>query len=156
MDIQTIKAPSGEDMVVLSRRDFQDLIDARDHATAMRDIAAGAMEMLTADEVKAYLAAPTPLAFWRKRRGLTQVALARQVAISQAFLAQIETRDRLGDVHLYARLAHALRVRIEDLVPDMDGGADLSAADLSAADPSAIDPAAPPAQHRQRSKKEKP
>jgi DNA-binding XRE family transcriptional regulator len=86
--------------------------DARDHAVAMREVAAGAMELLSEAELDAYLAAPTPLAFWRRRRGLTQAALGAEVGASQPFLAQIEAGRREGGVHLYARLAEALTARL--------------------------------------------
>lgn len=64
-----------------------------------------------------YLAAPTPLAYWRKRRGLTQAALARSASISQPYLAQIETGVRTGDVTLYRRLAERLGISIEEPAP---------------------------------------
>jgi transcriptional regulator with XRE-family HTH domain len=65
-----------------------------------------------------YLATPSPLAFWRKHRGLNQAALADLIEISQPYLAQIEAGKRVGDVKLYARIAKVLRVRIEDLVSE--------------------------------------
>lgn len=117
MSIQTIVSPSGDELVVLSRQEYQDLLDACDHARAMRDVAAGA-DTLTDAELGEYLAAPTPLAYWRKRRGVTQAQLATLVAISQPYLAQLEAGRRVGDVTLYGRLATALRLRIEDLVPE--------------------------------------
>jgi len=104
--------------VTLTRQEYEDLIDARDHALALRDVATGAMETLSEAELDEYLAAPTPLAFWRRRRGLTQAALAATVGITQPYLAQIETGQRTGDVRLYARLAKALRLRIEDLIAE--------------------------------------
>ncbi len=106
------------DTVTLSRAEYQDLVDARDAAIAMRDVASGAMPTVADADVDAYLAAPTPLAFWRKHRGFTQAALAGQVGITQPYLAQIEHGWRGGDVVLYSKLAVALKVRIEDLVPD--------------------------------------
>lgn len=117
MSIQTIVSPSGDELVVMSRQEYQDLLDARDHAAAMRAVAAGA-DTLTDAELDDYLAAPTPLAYWRKRRGMTQAQLAASLAISQPYLAQLEAGKRTGDVTLYARLAEALQLRIEDLVPD--------------------------------------
>lgn len=104
--------------VTLTHAEYQELVDARDHAVAMRDVATGAMPVLSEADVDAYLAAPTPLAFWRKQRGLTQAALAGQVGITQPYLAQIEHGRRGGDVVLYSKLAAALKVRIEDVVPD--------------------------------------
>ena len=95
---------------------YEDMIDARDHAQAMRDIASGAVETLTDAEVDAYLAAPTPLAFWRGHRGLTQAELAGRVGIAQASLARAEIGRRGLKVETYARLAKVLRTRIEDLL----------------------------------------
>jgi transcriptional regulator with XRE-family HTH domain len=76
----------------------------------------GEGEWLTDAEMGDYLAAASPLAFWRQRRKLTQAVLAEAVGISQAYLAQIETGKRVGDVTLYRRLAQRLGVRIEDLL----------------------------------------
>ena len=75
MSIEFVTTPDGSRKVVMSEADFQDLLDARDHAEAMRGLAAGAPTFAEA-EVDAYLAARTPLAFWRQRAGLTQKALA--------------------------------------------------------------------------------
>ncbi len=118
MTIQTFTTPSGDKMVVLPQAEYQDLIDAYNHAIAMRDIAAGNLETLTTEEALAYVAETSPLRFWRHKRGLSQAALASQVGISQAYLAQIETGVRAGDVPLCAKLAKALRIRMEDLVID--------------------------------------
>jgi DNA-binding XRE family transcriptional regulator len=106
----------GRERVVLDRSDYEDLVDARDAAIAMRDIAAGA-PTIPASELDAYLAAPTPLAFWRQRAGKTQAALAEEVGVSQPFLAQIEGGRRQGTVRVLERLAKAVGVRIEDLLP---------------------------------------
>lgn len=116
MNVQTIETTAGEKLVVLAEQDYRDLIDARDHAMALRAIASGA-DTLSEAETIAYLAAPTPLNFWRKHRNLTQAALAEVAGLSQPYLAQIETGKRVGDVVLYAKLAAALRLTIEDLVP---------------------------------------
>ncbi len=106
------------DTITLTRADYEDLVDARDHALAMRDIASGAVETLTGAEVDAYLAAASPLAFWRRHRGLTQAALAARIGIAQSSLAQAETGRRGLKVDTYARLAKVLEIRIEDLLDD--------------------------------------
>jgi transcriptional regulator with XRE-family HTH domain len=76
------------------------------------------VETLTGAEVDAYLAAPTPLAFWRRHRGLTQAVLAARVGIAQPSLAQAETGRRGLSVESYAKLARVLKTRIEDLLAD--------------------------------------
>ena len=106
------------DTVTLTRAEYQDLVDARDHAVAMREVATGAMTTLTEAEMDAYLAAPTPLRFWRVHRGLTQAVLAAKVGVSQPSLANAETGARGLAVGTLARLARALRVRMEDLVAE--------------------------------------
>lgn len=118
------RTPSGEEIVILPAEDYARLLelaeDARDLAiaeAALENLRSGKAELLTETEVREYLAAPTPLSFWRKRRGLTQAALAKEVAISQAYLAQIERGKRTGDIQLYRRLAGALRLEIEDVAP---------------------------------------
>jgi hypothetical protein len=82
---------NGRERVVMDRNDDEDLIDSRDAAIAMREIAAGA-PTIPDSEMDAYLAAPTPLAFWRERARKTQTALADEIGVSQPFLAQIEGR----------------------------------------------------------------
>jgi DNA-binding XRE family transcriptional regulator len=115
--IEEDHAMSGE-TVTLTREEYQDLVDARDHAVAMRDVASGHMETLDAAEMEACLAATTPLAFWRRKRGMTQTALASRLGIAQPYLAQIETGKRTGDIRLYVALARILNLRIEDLAPE--------------------------------------
>lgn len=105
------------DTITLTRTEYEDLVDARDHAMAMRDVASGA-PTLSDEELDDFFAAKTPLAFWRRRAGLTQARLAEAVGISQAFLAQIENGARTGTVGQYKKLAAALSVRIEDLLSD--------------------------------------
>ncbi len=105
----------GRERVVMDRQAYEDLVDARDAALAMRDIAHGAPTVSDA-EMDAYLAAPTPLAFWRKRAGRTQASLAAEVGVSQPFLSHIEGGARDGGVAVLGRIAAALGLRIEDLL----------------------------------------
>jgi len=106
------------DTITITRAEYEVLVDARDHALAMRDIASGAVETFTGAEVDAYLDAPTPLAFWRRHRGLTQAARAARAGIAQSSLAQAESGRRGLKVGTYARLAKVLGTRIEDLLAD--------------------------------------
>jgi DNA-binding XRE family transcriptional regulator len=116
MTIQTTISPDGERLVTMTAEEYQDLIDGRDAAVAMREIAAGTMPTVAEADLDAYLAAPTPLAFWRKHRGMTQIELSQAAGISQPYLAQLEYGQREGAVSVYARLAKLLNVRIDDLV----------------------------------------
>jgi DNA-binding XRE family transcriptional regulator len=119
MNHTLITTPLGEEMVLLSKADFdaiQDALDAAAHDRTMADIATGKQEWLTTDEVSACIAEATPLAFWRKKRGLAQKVVAARAGISPSYLAGLEAGNRKGDPALFFKLARALQVRMEDLV----------------------------------------
>jgi DNA-binding XRE family transcriptional regulator len=84
---------------------------------AMRAVADGAMQTSAGADVDAYLAAKTPLAFWRRHGKVTQRALAEAIGVSQAYIAQIENGVREGSPVMIRDVARVLRVRMEDLVP---------------------------------------
>jgi DNA-binding XRE family transcriptional regulator len=113
--------PSGEELVLLARADFdamRERIDAAAHTATMTAISRGEQDMLTTEETVAALDAPTPLAFWRVKRGLTQKALSQTVGVSQSYVADLEAGRRKGHATLIKRIAKALRLRMEDLVAD--------------------------------------
>jgi DNA-binding XRE family transcriptional regulator len=117
------KTPAGEDIVILPAAEFERLVDLaedardiRDAEKALAEIEAGTAELLSRADVQAYLDSPSPLAFWRKRRGLTQAALAESVGVSQAYMAQIESAKRTADIRVYQRLAKRLGVTLDDIV----------------------------------------
>ncbi len=126
MTIQTMISPDGVRLVTMTAEEYQDLIDARDAEAAMRAVAAGTLQTLSGDDVDAYLAAPTPLAFWRKHRGFTQADMARAIGVSQPYLAQLENGRRDGSVSIYQRLARQLGLSVDELLPDEadDGSAE--------------------------------
>jgi DNA-binding XRE family transcriptional regulator len=121
MSHPSIKTPGGETLVILPVAEYEALRRAAlagEHAAAIAAIRAGAMETLSADEVSAALQEPSALAFWRKKRGLTQQALAQAAGISQSYVAGMEKGDRKGDPAHWKRFAAALGVRMEDIVAD--------------------------------------
>lgn len=120
---QTIHTPAGEEMVVISRAEYESLIgamedleDALAAEQSLRKIATGEVELITDSEVDGYLEAPTPLAFWRKKRGLTQAALAKQVGVTQAYLSEIESGKKEARVGVLKELATVLKVTMDELV----------------------------------------
>ena len=116
-----VTTPSGEQLVLVSREDFERLEDLFDADLLLRTteaIARAQQEVLSAEEVREALAAATPLAFWRRKRGLTQKKLSAEVGASQSYIADLEAGRRKGDPALIKRLAKALKVRMEDLVVD--------------------------------------
>src|SRR5207237_9359329 len=112
----------GDDIVILSRKEYDRLLvtneDATDAAVAKKAIARNE-ETLSETEMDELLAARTPLAFWRKKRGLTQTDLAKAAKIAQGFLSEIESGLKTGDVAVLQRIAVALEISLLDLVPDL-------------------------------------
>jgi DNA-binding XRE family transcriptional regulator len=105
---------------VVPRSDYEDLVDELAARKVDAALAAGREELLSAQETAALVAAPVPLAFWRKKRGKTQSGLAGGIGVSQNFLSDLERGKAKGDVTLYAKHARCLDVQIEDLVPEED------------------------------------
>lgn len=113
-----LKLSDDGNAVTMGLAEYEDLVDSRDVALALRDIAAGTMPLIDEADMDAFLAAPTALAFWRKHRGMTQAQLAEAAEISQPYIAQMEAGQKVAGVAIYARLARLLGVRIDDLIED--------------------------------------
>jgi DNA-binding XRE family transcriptional regulator len=116
------KTPDGNDIVILSRQEYDDLISAGNENARDARMAAAAIardeETLTSEEVDELLAAKTPMAFWRKKRGLSQATLAKTVGVAQGFISEIESGRKIGDVRTLGAIARALSVTLDDLAPD--------------------------------------
>lgn len=112
-----ITTPGGEKLAILPVEEYEDMCDVLAHASAMSDYRTGRDEGLTLEEVNALLAAPTPLAFWRARRGMTQAALAKAAGTTQPHVADLESGKHGGSLEIMAQIAKALKVKIDDLAP---------------------------------------
>ncbi len=117
MSVKFIVTPGGEKLAILPAEEFEDMRDALIHQTAMADYRAGRSEALTIEEVRKLLEAPTPLAFWRAKRGLTQAALAKAARTTQPHVADLESGKHSGSLEVMSRIAKALRIKIDDLAP---------------------------------------
>ncbi len=53
---------------------------------------------------------------WRRRRGLTQAALAMRAGLSRPFVARVETARQIPSLPTLVKLARALRVKVGRLV----------------------------------------
>jgi hypothetical protein len=114
--------------VILPEADFERLValaedatDARTLQASLNRLASGADEALSESDLDALRRAPTALAFWRARRGVTLTALASLGGISEPVLSAMERGERTADIIVYRALAGALGVDPEDLIPDGAG-----------------------------------
>ena len=112
---QTFATPEGTQMVILPASEYarlkllaeegEDLAEAQ---AALARIAAGegttpgeVLKLILDDEL-------TPLAAWRRHRGLSQAALARKTGLSQVWISRIERGGGHGTTKTLRKLAEAL------------------------------------------------
>ncbi|SFK63579.1 helix-turn-helix domain-containing protein [Methylorubrum salsuginis] len=125
MTVVRTRTPSGEAIVILPEAEFErlrelaeDALDARAVDASEARLQAGTEELLDEAALDALRAAPSPLAFWRERRGMAASALAQDTAIEPELLAAIERGERAADPATTARLAKILGIDAEDLMPE--------------------------------------
>jgi transcriptional regulator with XRE-family HTH domain len=119
------KTPQGDDIVILSRAEYdalalgrpdEDAADAAHANSILADIESGTETLLTGEQANQLLSAKTPLAFWRKHRGMTQEALSKSIGVAQGFVSEIENGTKTGDVQTLANMARVLTISLDDLV----------------------------------------
>lgn len=118
--MQTITTPSGDVLVILPLAEYERLVDAADVAAADKvraDIAAGRDEVVPGAVVDRLLAGENRIRVWREHRGLSARELARRAGISAAYVSELESGRKSGRVEPLQRLATALGVDLDDLVP---------------------------------------
>jgi len=116
---QSFTAPDGTEMVVLPAADF----------ARLRDLAEEAVDLAHAQEIMARIETGegtmpsevlnmildeelSPLAAWRRHRGLSQAQLARKAGLSQVWVSRIETGGGYGSRRTRAKLAAALEAPV--------------------------------------------
>jgi len=121
--VQIIKTPSGEELVVLPRAEFdrlaalaadaeEDAADVAAYDAAKAEFAASGDAVLPAELSALLLKAKSRLAAVRKWRGLSQEDLAAKVGVQQGYISDLETKRRAGLPATIERLAAALDVPV--------------------------------------------
>jgi hypothetical protein len=118
-----------KETVTLRRADYQALLEALEDGAdvallreAEAAVRRGESELLPIEMVERLLAGENPVRVWRTHRGMTGHDLARLAKLAPSYLSEIETGKKPGSFDAMARLARALGVVMEDLVPS--GGLD--------------------------------
>ncbi|WP_293863149.1 helix-turn-helix domain-containing protein [uncultured Alsobacter sp.] len=126
---QIIKTPSGDELVVLPREEYElllaragdqraeDSVGARIIRQALAAERRGDEIFLPAEIWDKIEAGTHPIEAIRRFRGMTQVQLAAKAGITQGFLSEIENRRKTGDVSVLKRIAEALAAPL-DVVAD--------------------------------------
>ncbi len=122
-DPQFIKSPDGEDLVVLTRKDYDALLEAlaeaeeelADIATAahcMEDLAQGKSERLPAEVSRLILDGHRRLRAIRKWRGLSITELVAKSGVSEAVINMMEFDGTAASSADAAKLAKALDIPV--------------------------------------------
>ena len=112
------------DKVVLSRATWEALLDALDDMadrSAIRESEArrkaGIDDGLPIDLYWRLRKGEHPIRVWRAQRSLSLNALAKLADVSPAYLSEVETRKKPGSAAALQRIAHALKVDMDELMP---------------------------------------
>ena len=112
------------EMITIPLAEYQRLVeldeDAIDVAAAnevLAKLAAGTEELIPAAFADRIIDGESPLRVYRDYRGLTQVALSAASGVNRVQIAEIEARKKTGSVATLKKLATALKLDLDDLVP---------------------------------------
>lgn len=126
MKPQVIRTESGEELVVLPRNTYNDLIaragidedagTARivDRSTAA--LASGSEIALPAEIAEAIARGENPIRVVREWRGLTQAQLARRNRLTQSYISQLEAGSSSGSPKALKAIATTLKVPVDLLM----------------------------------------
>ncbi len=120
---QIIRTPNGEELVVLSRAEYEALLERSDHEAEdaedaaiydarKAELAAGGV-VLPPEVSAAILRGDSRLKAVRNWRDETQLHLSFKTGIGQGYLSDLETGRRTGTPETIAKLAQALNVPVE-------------------------------------------
>ncbi len=122
----SFKTPNGEDMVVISLKDYETLLKLAERLEDLEDglaikafeerLARGQEEFIPAEFVNRMIDGESPVRVWRDFRGLSAKDLAASAGISAAYLSEIESQKKEGSISVLKKIARALKVDLDDLV----------------------------------------
>ena len=95
----------------------EDLADIQTALTVEARIASGEEELIPASVVERLIGGDPPLRVWREFRDLSQATLARATGVNRVQIVEIEAGRNSGSVHTLRKLADALGVAVDDLIP---------------------------------------
>ena len=121
--LTTFRTPSGDEMVVLPRAQYDQLLDSAEMAAdvaaydeAKRALAAGEEEYIPLDLVKRMVAGENLIRVWREHRGLSLQELAQRAGLSKGYLSHIENNQRSPSLDKLKLIAQALNLTLDDIV----------------------------------------
>ena len=124
--VQFIKTAGGEELAILPESEYErlaklvadeDIGTARIVRNARDKIVAGREVMVPKSVVDRLAARENPIRVLREWRAMTQAELAVAIGITQGYLSDLEAGKRKGPVALHQKIAQALGVPVDLLLP---------------------------------------
>lgn len=126
--IATIQTPGGEELVILSRSEYDALLAAKhdpEEAWALGAHDEAQARLLSGEDVAipeqvwdALESGGNRLRILRDWRGLGQMELAVAAGVAQPYVSEVEAGKKTGSARTLAKLARALAVPLDVLVGD--------------------------------------
>ena len=116
---------AGEKMAVLPVADYERLLElAEDRIDGLAAEQAAERrrageEYLPAEMVDRILDGENPLRVWRRYRSLSLKQLAERSSVGLSYISELERGLKNGPGQVWAKLARALDVTVEDILPDV-------------------------------------
>jgi DNA-binding XRE family transcriptional regulator len=124
MTVQIIKRGDKPEWAVLPYDDYIQLVekaemaqDVQDYDSAKAALEHGEDELIPSEVIYAILDGVNPIKVWREFRSMSQQELAEEVGISTPYLSQLETNKRKGSLTVWAAIAKALKISLDQIVP---------------------------------------
>lgn len=115
--------------VTMSQAEYEALVEAAEDAEDLAHLAAqeererilgieaARRDCLPGELVARMLEGEHPVRLWREQRGLTLSDLATRASVAVSYLSEIESGRKPGSIRAFRKLAQALDLSVDDLVP---------------------------------------
>lgn len=112
------------DTITLDRAAYEALVDRLEDAEDKLALAVSenvpASHRLPLAQAQRIWDGEHPVRVWRNHRGLSGTALAALSGVPQSYISDIERGRKPGSVEAFSRLARALGVGIDQIIPELD------------------------------------
>lgn len=122
------KSAGGEELVTLSRAEYEALLARLEEATDKATVTAAEIgerahgkararrDHVSGELARRLILGESPVRIWREHRGLKASELAAKAAVPAGYLSEIETGKKPGSLDAMKRIADALEIPLDDLV----------------------------------------
>ena len=111
---------SGQDIVIMSKGEYTALVEQFDMAVERRRVELERNNAIDGRYLHRVLDRENPIKVYREWRGLQQNELAEKVGVAASYISNLESGKRKGDIFIYAKIARALDLDVDALVPLAD------------------------------------